>query len=374
MLVLHFDEGSGTIAKDESGHGNDGTIYGAPWTTGISGKALSFDGNGDYVSVSNAPHLNPNSEITIEAWIYPSGVGSDSFGIVGKVDTPAHNGYILGRFRTTNKMRFYPAGDYGGPKGAGADNNRFVSTVTDIPLNKWTHYAATFDGSTIKMFVNGVQENTFSYSGDIWETSQPLVIGRWYSNYNGYYYNGIIDEVAIYSKALTPEEIQAHYDAKRVGSPTTALSVKKDASTYSIKQEQKTTVKITVENTGTTTIKDIEVVDTLPADFDFVSGDTSAKYDSLKPRESRTFQYTLRSGDTGKFDLCQATATYADDEGNYHTVESNSPLVEVMAPLEKPEIPTGEEGEKKGIPGFEAAFAIVGLLAVAYLIRRRKVK
>jgi hypothetical protein len=69
VLILHFDEGSGTIAKDESGHGNDGTIYGATWTTGISGKALSFDGNGDYVSVSNAPHLNQNSEIMIEAWI-----------------------------------------------------------------------------------------------------------------------------------------------------------------------------------------------------------------------------------------------------------------------------------------------------------------
>jgi PGF-CTERM protein/uncharacterized repeat protein (TIGR01451 family) len=152
----------------------------------------------------------------------------------------------------------------------------------------------------------------------------------------------------------------------------TVLTLTKTASPHSIKQEQKTAVKITVENTGTTTIKDIEVVDTPPADFDFVSGDTSAKYGILKPGESRTFQYTLRSGDTGKFDLGQATVTYADEEGNYHTVESNSPMVEVMAPLEKPEIPTGEEGEEKGIPGFEVAFAIAGLLAVVYLLRRRK--
>lgn len=65
MLVLHFDEGSGTIARDSSGYGSDGTIYGATWTTGISVKALRFDGSGDYVSVSNSLSVNPNNEITI---------------------------------------------------------------------------------------------------------------------------------------------------------------------------------------------------------------------------------------------------------------------------------------------------------------------
>ncbi|MFQ6061937.1 MAG: hypothetical protein ACE5J9_02015 [Methanosarcinales archaeon] len=49
----HFDEGSGNIVKDTSGNGNDGTIHGAIWTTGISGKALRFDGNNDYVEVQH---------------------------------------------------------------------------------------------------------------------------------------------------------------------------------------------------------------------------------------------------------------------------------------------------------------------------------
>jgi PGF-CTERM protein len=98
---------------------------------------------------------------------------------------------------------------------------------------------------------------------------------------------------------------------------------------------------------------------------------TSGKYGSLKPGESRTLQYTIESGDTGKFDLGQATATYADEEGKYHTVNSNSPMVEVLSPLEKPEIPTGEEGEKNEMPGFEVAFALAGLLAVVYLFRRK---
>ncbi|MCK4475109.1 MAG: DUF11 domain-containing protein [Methanophagales archaeon] len=147
------------------------------------------------------------------------------------------------------------------------------------------------------------------------------------------------------------------------------LSLTKTTSSHSIKQGHKTTVTITIENTGTTTLSDIEVVDSLPADFDFVSGEKSNKYGMLKPGESRTFQYTIQSREAGKFDLGQATATYADEEGNYHTVKSNSAMVEVMAPLVTPEVPTGEE---KGIPGFEAIFAIAGLLVVAYLLRRRE--
>ena len=121
----------------------------------------------------------------------------------------------------------------------------------------------------------------------------------------------------------------------------TALTLTKTASPYPIKQEQKTTVKITVENTGTTAIRDIEVTDSAPADFDFISGETSNKYDMLKAGESRTFQYIIQSRDAGKFGICQATATYADEEGNYHTVESDHAMVEVIASLTTPEIPAG---------------------------------
>lgn len=374
VLILHFDEGSGTIAKDESGHGNDGTIYGATWTTGISGKALEFDGMNDYIEIPDSNSIEPQ-RLSISVWIKPN-IDQDT------ID------YALPILSKTNSDRWYVADGYdltysssgigiglakhsAWRKGFGVEKN--------LPAHSWSHIVATYDEQTMRLYLDGQLIGSKSESFPIHYGSENLWIGKFYQkgkdNKKGnYFFNGAIDEVAIYSKALTAEEIKAHYLAKRAGSPTTALSLTKTASPYSIKQDQKTTVKITVENTGTTTIKDREVVDTPPADFEFVSGDTSAKYGILKPRESRTFQYTLRSGDTGKFDLGQATATYADEEGNYHTVKSNSPLVEVMSPLEKPEIPTGEEGEKKGIPGFGAAFAIAGLLAVAYLIRRRKVK
>ena len=363
VLILHFDEGSGMIAKDASGHGNDGTIYGATWTTGISGKALRFDGSNGYIEVPDSSSLYQTQGITVEIWIKSSNVNRRYPNIFNK-GTPHDLSYVL---------RLYDV--YAQPSFQIQTLNGYkeIHSSETLTNNKWYHLVGTYDGSSIKLFVDGALKAEDRWSGNIVTNNHALVMGTAPAE-KGYEYQGLIDEVAIYSKALTPEEIKAHYNAKRAGSPTTSLSLTKTASPYSIKQEQKTTVKITVENTGTTTIKDIEVVDTPPADFDFVSGDTSAKYNILKPRESRTFQYTLRSGDTGKFDLGQATATYADEEGNYHTVKSNSPLVEVLAPLEKPEIPTGEEGEKKGIQGFEVAFAIAGLLAVAYLVKGRKVK
>ncbi len=153
----------------------------------------------------------------------------------------------------------------------------------------------------------------------------------------------------------------------------TALTLTKSTIPYPIKQGQETTVTVTVENTGTTAIRDIEVKDHLPDDFDFVKGRTSGKYKELKPGESRAFQYVIKSRDAGKFILPQAEAIYADSGGNYHQIQSNAPEMEVILPLiatpgRAPTIPTGEE---RGIPEFEAMFAIMGLLAVAYLMRRR---
>ena len=137
------------------------------------------------------------------------------------------------------------------------------------------------------------------------------------------------------------------------------LNITKIANPPSINEGKTTNIKITVENIGPLDIEDIKVMDTLSSDFNLVDGETSSKYNNLKSGESRTFEYTIEPKREGKFDLGQATATYAYEGGNYHTVESNSLIVEVLPPLEG------------GIPGFEAVFAISGLLGVAYLIRRR---
>jgi len=65
----NFDQGSGTTASDSSGYNNHGTIYGASWTSGKVGGALSFDGLDDYVDCGNSETLDPTQEATVEAWV-----------------------------------------------------------------------------------------------------------------------------------------------------------------------------------------------------------------------------------------------------------------------------------------------------------------
>jgi len=188
------------------------------------------------------------------------------------------------------------------------------------------------------------------FTGDCWEDSEST---SWWDNL----------KIRKYTDPEPTLTFSAEYPVVR-----TALTLRKSVSPYSIKQGQKANVIITVENAGTTTLYDIEVVDAPPAEFEFVSGDTSAKYTALKPGESRTFSYVIKSVSAGKFDLGKAKATYADEEGNYHTVESNAPMIEVLAPLITPEIPS----EEKKIPGFEIASALAAIFAVARMRGRRR--
>ena len=334
VLIMHFDEGSGTIAKDESGNENDGAIHGATWATGISGEALSFDGRDDYINMGGNENLKMTNGLSVSVW-----VNMDTFTPTYQniISDHAPNEVTEGSGKTLRfnykTVQFIVGGVYG------YGTAKYVKHSFDYStLGKWQHVVGTYDKNKIRLFVNGIEVDSLIYSDSITVNSNPILIGK--SGF-GEFLQGKIDEVCIYNRALTEDEIKAQYLAKRAGGSIAALSLTKTASPYSIKQGQKTTVKITVENTGTTTLRDIEVANTLPADFDFISGETSNKYDMLKAGESRTFQYIIQSRDAGKFGICQATATYADEEGNYHTVESDHAMVEVIASLTTPEIPAG---------------------------------
>ncbi|MFQ6120071.1 MAG: BatD family protein [Methanosarcinales archaeon] len=118
---------------------------------------------------------------------------------------------------------------------------------------------------------------------------------------------------------MSAEEIKAHYEGVQ-----TALTLTKSLSTSTLQEGTQSTVTITIKNTGTTEIKDIEVADTIPADLIFVGGETSKKYDSLKPKYSREFQYILQSKESGTFNLDSAIATYAEHQPQLHQPRSQS--------------------------------------------------
>jgi transcription elongation factor Elf1 len=196
VLILHFDEGSGTVAKDESGYGNDGTIYGATWTTGISGKALSFDGMDDHVDLPDVGSYL-SEEFTYVLWV--------------KVRSFPYDGILLTKSEHRRDVRLGASEGYTWFQ----QHEGNVVKAPALDENKWYHLAAGWDGSQLFIYINGELEGTASVSG-----SPDFSGGSWWIGGDARlnrYSDTTIDEIAIYNRTLPPEEIQAHYLSKRAG-------------------------------------------------------------------------------------------------------------------------------------------------------------
>lgn len=219
-----FDEGARTTAYD-SVDGNNGTVQGASWTTGRVSKALSFDGTDDYVLVPDSPNLCPTEAITLEAWIKPREMESwFSKHIVAKADPdyldpdiPNSAYEFLVRNYEGYQLEF-SARFEGVPTGYRTDTG-------PLAVNTWNHVVATYDGSFVRIYVNGTCVLEQAQTGRIVYSTfpnMPLQIGASISTRPGYdsvcYFNGLIDEVAIYGRALTGQEILKHYQNGLTGS------------------------------------------------------------------------------------------------------------------------------------------------------------
>jgi hypothetical protein len=192
-LLAHwkFDDGSGNIAIDSAGK-NDGILLGDPvWTTGIIGGALSFDGDGDYVAVDAVDALTGDT-FTIQAWICVSEFAGLWNPVLIQHDLSNDGCYF---YVASSRPSFYIV-EY--PVFAQAISHEAINA------NQWYHIAVTNDGSALNLYVNGLLKSTASSSG---------LTGV---NYNAYigcepamplYYNGLIDDVRIYDRALTEDEI-----------------------------------------------------------------------------------------------------------------------------------------------------------------------
>jgi hypothetical protein len=204
-----FNEGAGGSARDGSGNSNTGTISGATWTpAGKYGMGLEFNGTTDWVTVPNAATLGLTNAMTLEAWIYPKALSGWKT-VVMKEMTGALS-YAL--YANDNSPR--PA-TYVRMTGATLSNG--ASGPSAAPLNTWTHLAATYDGVTLKLFVNGVEASSQPASGTISASTGPLHIGGnaiW-----GEYFTGVIDEVRVYSRALTAGDIQTDMATALAGGP-----------------------------------------------------------------------------------------------------------------------------------------------------------
>jgi len=226
--LWHFDEGSGRALGDSSGNGNDGVINGATWTRGLRGNALEFDGLDDYVDCGAHSSLQITGDVTLECWAKYDSLGEQNNLIVqgkGNVDGNSSSN-ILYSFSIHSDNTLKATWEYGN-----GDNVPLFSTeAADIGSGEWHHYSMVRDTSNMQVtfYIDGVQLGEVkSYSnGPEDGSSTPLQIGgAWdYFTNDGprNLFNGIIDEVAIINRTLSPLEIRSH--ANRYHYKTTLLS------------------------------------------------------------------------------------------------------------------------------------------------------
>ena len=190
-----FNEGSGTVAGDSSGYGNNGTIYGATWVNGEYGSALSFNGVNSYVDIPSSATLpfSGTNPWTIGMWVnytsgyayypqfckgtYGNGPGFTIHGVDGRIQ--------------------------GGNGTSGFDQSGMWQT--DLRGQGWHYTVMTYDGSVFRAYLDGQAEGTFQWSGGIGNTSGYDI---WLGKFWGGFYNGAIDEVQIYNRALSASEVQ----------------------------------------------------------------------------------------------------------------------------------------------------------------------
>jgi len=205
-----LDEGSGDRAADSSGYGNNGTLFGPNWVVGQIKGALSFSGQ-SYVEVPDAPSLNSfGNTVTISAWISANSLGNwRGILVKGGIPVVASPGLDEAPFAMQmwgdGALRF--AANWGQPAG-GTGNGTWNSSNLRIPVGQWAHVAITYDGSTIRFFIDGEmdpeevpQELVFG------TTDQPLSLGVDWPG-GDEFYDGAMDDVRLYSRALTQEELR----------------------------------------------------------------------------------------------------------------------------------------------------------------------
>ena len=214
VAAYNFNEGSGTTVSDASGNGITGNIFGATWTTGGRyGNALSFNGSSSYVDLGNPALLQITGSMTWSAWVKAAANPPDDGQIVAKSNNLS--GWQLKTSPDTGPHTF-------GSTVSGGTNSfaqRYSTTVRS--LNVWYYVAGVYNAAarTLDIYVNGVRDNGVligTVPASQINSAVNVNIGR---RNGGYYFNGVIDEVRIYNRALSQAEIQVDMNTPIGGLP-----------------------------------------------------------------------------------------------------------------------------------------------------------
>jgi hypothetical protein len=192
-----MDEGTGSRANDMSGRGNKGTITNPSWVAGKFGKGLNFNGSSSYITAGSGSSLEVSDTVTLSAWVkspdwHPTAVWRAIF------DKGSYGIYVQ---PSSNVLRF-----------------QLVLTTTGIVTvdsnalntNQWYHVVGTYDknagANNLKIYINGVLHNSSTQSNSV-VAGNVLNMGL----YSGNYFNGTMDDLRVYNRALTLSEISDLY-------------------------------------------------------------------------------------------------------------------------------------------------------------------
>jgi len=189
-------------AKDYSGNGNHGTVYGAIKAIGIAGKkCFKFDGTDDWISVNDNPSISFSGEqkYTAVAWVYPISGGVTWYGVMSKGNA---NSYAI----NINSPGWYLQYEIYGSLTTRALNTPNNAIIPDT----WNHVVTLWDGSYKRIYINGVEITSVS-DNDLgtYPNTEALRIGL---GNNGEYFKGNIQDVRIYNRALSDKEIGILYN------------------------------------------------------------------------------------------------------------------------------------------------------------------
>lgn len=196
-----FEEGKGSQAGDMSGRGNNGNINGATWIDGKRGKGIDFNGTSNYISISDAgsSSLDVSSSVSISLWVNPDTLANGYHNLIAK-GTSSIN-YFIDVNGTTDLV------DFNGPHTC-VD----LAASTTLPIGTWTHIVGVYDdaANTQNIYFNGVLDTSNSCSNAMQMNDAAVRIGDFYGVE---YFNGKIDEIRIYNRALSAAEVVGLYQS-----------------------------------------------------------------------------------------------------------------------------------------------------------------
>ena len=201
MLYFTFDEDNGGKVKDVSGNNIEGTLEGAVWSKdGKIGGAVHLEDSSKFVEVDAVPELDIIDELTIQGWFFPEESQGDS-NLMGRRSSANVGGYCLqwsAQFTGAPQIETWI--NIGGWQGS-----RNKQTIKP-DLEKWHHVSSTFDGDMIRQYIDGKLDIEFGPpKGKINSIEVVFRIGKAQTGLPGMI--GLVDEVAIYNRALSVDEI-----------------------------------------------------------------------------------------------------------------------------------------------------------------------